>query len=199
MKYGVIGKKSEMTQIFDEKGNVIPVTLINLKGSVVVGKSSDKVIVGYGKKRKANKADLGRYKDLGYVPQIIKEFALAEDTEVATGAKVEMDFEVGDVVNVTGVSKGKGFQGVVKRWGFAGGPKTHGQSDRHRAPGSIGGGTTPGRVYKGKKLPGRMGGKVKTVEGLKIAYIDKEQMIIGVKGAVPGNKNGILYINNSKK
>lgn len=199
MKYGVIGKKSEMTQIFDEKGRSIPVTLINLRGCVVVGKADDKVVVGFGKKRKTNKAELGRYKSLGYVPQITKEFALTDEIEITPGSNVEIDLEVGDVVNVTGTSKGKGFQGVVKRWGFAGGPKTHGQSDRHRAPGSIGGGTTPGRVYKGKKLPGRMGGKVKTIEGLKVAYIDKKQMIIGIKGAVPGNKNGILYIQNSKK
>lgn len=188
-----------MTQIFDEKGNAIPVTLINLKGCVLVDKVDDKVLVGLGRRRKATKAELGKYKTLGYVPQVVKEFNVEDGADLKLGTKVEIDLEIGDLVNITGTTKGKGFQGVVKRWGFAGGPKTHGQSDRHRAPGSIGGGTTPGRVYKGKKMPGRMGGKIKTVEGLKVAFIDKNEMIIGVKGAVPGNKNGVLYIANTKK
>ncbi len=122
-------------------------------------------------------------------------------TRIKTEAKVELAelFKAGDKVKVTGWAKGKGFAGVVKRWGFKGGPKTHGQSDRMRAPGSIGQGTTPGRVYKGKKMAGRMGGQRVTVSGLKIFGLDQENHFLLVTGLVPGSRNGKLIVKKMKE
>lgn len=194
MEYGLIGQKKEMTQIFNEKGYAIPVTLVDISGCKIVGKVGTRVVVGYGNKKNPTKSEIGKYKELGFVPEIVKEFELAKETDAKLGSSIIESLEIGHKVMVSSKTKGKGFQGVVKRWGFAGGPKTHGQSDRHRAPGSIGGGTTPGRVYKGKKMPGRMGGKIKTVKGLIISYIDKENGILGIKGAIPGHKNTFVII-----
>jgi len=123
-----------------------------------------------------------------------------KDTELKEGDKVTVDvFQIGDHVDVIGTSKGKGFQGGVKRYHFAGGPKTHGQSDRHRAPGSRGSGTTPGRVYKGARGPGHMGSDRVTVQNLKIVLVDPERNLLGVRGAVPGAKGGILLIKAARK
>ncbi|MFQ5577673.1 MAG: 50S ribosomal protein L3, partial [Anaerolineae bacterium] len=108
-------------------------------------------------------------------------------------------FEVGDRVDVVGTSTGKGFAGVVKRHGFAGGPKTHGQSDRHRAPGSIGAGTTPGRVFKGMRMPGRMGGDRVTVSNLKVVFVPPERNEVALKGAFPGEKNGLVMVKQARK
>jgi large subunit ribosomal protein L3 len=116
------------------------------------------------------------------------------------GQKVLVDiFEEGEFVDVTGITKGRGFAGVVKRHGFSGGPKTHGQSDRLRAPGSIGACTTPGRVFKGKRMPGRMGGERVTAQGLKVVIVDPERNLLAVRGAVPGAKNGLLMIRLARK
>jgi len=129
-------------------------------------------------------------------PRHIKEVRVEKDSELKVGdfIKLEDVFKKGDVIAVTGISKGKGFAGVVKRWGFAGGPKTHGQSDRERAPGSIGQRTTPGRVYKGKKMAGRMGSDQITVKGLTVIDIDLENNHIAVAGAVPGKTGGLIFI-----
>lgn len=194
MEYGLIGQKREMTQIFNDKGNAIPVTLVDVSGCRIVAISGNRVTVGFGKKRNPTKAEVGKYKELGFVPEMIREFELSIESNAKVGSLLIESVELGHKVIVSSKTKGRGFQGVVKRWGFAGGPKTHGQSDRHRAPGSIGGGTTPGRVYKGKKMPGRMGGKTKTVKGLTISYIDKESGILGIKGAIPGHKNTFVII-----
>ena len=132
----------------------------------------------------------------------LREIRLDEDetARLEEGQKVTVDlFEEGEFVDVTGTSKGRGFAGVVKRYGFRGGPKTHGQSDRLRAPGSIGACTTPGRVFKGKRMPGRMGGERVTAQGLKIVLVDPERNLLAVRGAVPGAKNGLLLIRQARK
>lgn len=189
-----------MTQIFREDGRVIPVTIIDVS-EVFIGAKKHKEKDGYdavvlvkGKKKKITKPEAGKFKELGFVPQYAFEAKnFQEEIEIGSEVKASM-FKVDEVVNVTGVSKGKGFQGVVKRWGFHGGPKTHGQSDRHRAPGSIGSGTTPGRVYKGKRMGGRMGGIKKTIRNLQIVAVDEQNGFIAIKGAVPGNKGSIVMI-----
>ncbi|WKZ27859.1 MAG: 50S ribosomal protein L3 [Candidatus Dojkabacteria bacterium] len=196
----IIGEKKQMTRIFNEDGQVVPVTIIDVKGSVIaLEKTLDRdgynaVVIGFGKKNKATKAETGKYKKLGFVPMVSME---ARDFKLDADAGTELKagiFEVNEKIDVSGVSKGKGFQGVVKKWGFSGGPKTHGQSDRHRAAGSIGSGTTPGRVYKGKKMAGRMGGDNKTVKNLRIVAIDEANGLIAVKGAIPGAKGSIVMI-----
>jgi len=196
-----IGKKIEMTQVFDKKGKVLPVTVIDIDDSKVVGiKTKDTdgytaVVIGSGKKRYPTKADIGKYKALGYVPKYVSEFRVDNIEGFEIGNKVDIgNLKEGTKVDVTGVTKGKGFQGVVKRHGFKGGPRTHGQSDRLRAPGSIGARTTPGRVYKGKRMAGRMGGVNFTVKNLLVVKVDIENNLVLLKGAVPGNKGSIIKI-----
>lgn len=196
----LLAQKREMTQIYDEDGAVIPVTILDVSDVYVIGiKNSDKdgynaTILGKGKKKNANKPEVGKYKKLGFVPNYIKEIRdLVLETDENSKLTVSL-FKNGEIVSVTGSSKGKGFQGVVKRWNFHGGPKTHGQSDRWRAPGSIGSGTTPGRVYKGKKMAGRMGGEQITVKNLEVVFVDEKNELLGIKGAVPGNKGAFILI-----
>ena len=204
----IIGEKKEMTQIYSEDGTVVPVTIVDVNNVVIAGLKSIEtdgytaVVLGKDKKKKSTKAEEGKFKALGFVPKYVKEGAYTKEDigEVKVGDIIKASvFETNDKVDVTGVSKGKGFQGVVKRWGFHGGPKTHGQSDRHRAPGSIGSGTTPGRVYPGKKMGGRMGGQQKTVQNLKIVIIDEENGLLGIKGAIPGSKGTLVMIKPTKK
>lgn len=199
----LIGQKKEMTQIFDSSGAVIPVTVVSYDEVFVVAKKNSEkdkysaLVFGLGKKKKPNKSELGKYSALGFVPEQVVEVRVNEkdldNYEIGKQVSAEV-FELKEKVNVIGVSKGKGFQGVVKRWGFKGGPKTHGQSDRHRAPGSIGSGTTPGRVYKGKKMAGRMGGEQVTVKNLKVALVDDENKMIAIKGALPGSKGSFVIV-----
>lgn len=196
----LLAQKREMTQIYDEDGAVIPVTILDVSDVYVIGiKNSDKdgynaTILGKGKKKNANKPEVGKYKKLGFVPNYIKEIRdLVLETDENSKLTASL-FQNGEIVSVTGSSKGKGFQGVMKRWNFHGGPKTHGQSDRWRAPGSIGSGTTPGRVYKGKKMAGRMGGEQVTVKNLEVVFIDEKNELLGIKGAVPGNKGAFILI-----
>lgn len=200
----IIAQKKEMTQVFGEDGRVVPVTIVDVNEVYMIGKKDEDkdgyqaIILGKGKKKNANKPELGKYKKLGFVPNFIKEI---RDTEIELEENTKIDanlFENGEVISVTGDTKGKGFQGVVKRWNFHGGPKTHGQSDRWRAPGSIGSGTTPGRVYKGKKMAGRMGGNQITVKNLEIVLVDKENGLIGIKGAIPGNKGSYIIIKSKE-
>ncbi|MBN1331319.1 50S ribosomal protein L3 [Candidatus Dojkabacteria bacterium] len=199
-----IGIKKEMTQIYDEEGKVFPVTLIDISKSIVAGtKTQEKdgynaVILGIGEK-KANKAETTKFKGLKIVPRKAVEFRIEEMPEgLETGAEVELDIKPDQKIDITGTTKGKGFAGVVKRWGFKGGPKTHGQSDRQRAPGSIGSGTTPGRVYKGKKMGGRMGGERQTTGNLRVVKLDTENGLLYVKGAVPGSKNSYVLIRKAR-
>lgn len=203
MIQGLIGKKLGMTQIFTDDGRVVPVTVIKAGPCLVVQKKIKennplmKIQLGFvedKKVKKVNKAIKGHF-DKAKVPptRVLKEFFIDEDN-VKVGDAVKVDiFEEKERVNITGTTKGKGFQGVVRRWNFAGGSATHG-SMFHRRPGSIGMCAYPGKVIKGKKMPGRMGGKVKTVKGLNVVKIDLENNILVVKGAVPGFDGNYIYI-----
>jgi|OpeIllAssembly_1097287.scaffolds.fasta_scaffold133146_2 large subunit ribosomal protein L3 len=195
----IIGLKKNMSQIFQKDGNVVPVTFIDVTDVVVAHKKTmekdgyEAYVIAIGKKKNPSKAEIGKFKELGYVPEHAVEAEL--DVELNIGDKVSPEiFVESKKVNITGITKGKGFQGVVKRWGFKGGPRTHGQSDRQRHPGSIGMRTTPGRVFKGKKMGGRMGGDAKTVKNLKLVEIDAANSLLAVKGAVPGNKNSLVIV-----
>ncbi len=202
----LIGQKIDQAQKFLQDGKRIPVTEISLGDNVVVQvKSTDKegysaLQLGVGTRKKATKSLIGHAKKVGLdqAPIKIKEISVEnfEGEMPKAGDLIAVDtvFKLGDVVKVTGVSKGKGFAGVVRRYNFRGGPKTHGQSDRHRAPGSIGQSATPGRVYKGKRMAGRMGSDVVSIANLVVVDIDVENKKIFVSGLVPGIKNSFVTI-----
>lgn len=207
---GLIGKKIGMTQIFDETGVAVPVTIIEagpcyvtqIRRPEVDGYSA--VQLGYGevKPKRLTGGELGHLKRSGLnLPPLrfLREFR-AKNPDVKEGETVTVEaFVVGERVDVVGASKGKGFQGGVKRYGFRGGPKTHGQSDRHRAPGSRGSGTTPGRVFKGSRGAGHMGNERVTAQHLKVVLVDAERNLIGVCGAVPGPRGGLVIIKEARK
>ncbi len=195
----ILGKKLEMTQIFDEEGNAIPVTLIKVDPCVVVQvKTEDKdgynaVQIGTGTKKRLNKAMKGHLKGLGEFA-VLKEFRVSNSEGINVGDKIDLSvFSEGDKILLWGTSRGKGFQGVVKRYGFAGGPASHGQKHNLRTPGSIGA-LGPQKVFKGKKMPGRTGNKRVFVKGLKIVKVDKDNNILAVSGAVPGKKGSLVEI-----
>ena len=202
----LIGQKVNQAQSFLQNGLRIPVTEITVTENVVLQvKTADKdaysaVQLGAGLKKKPIKALLGHVKKSGVdkAPFKIKEVRVDNVSEDLPGAgdSIALDsvFKPGDIVQVTGTSKGKGFAGVVRRYNFRGGPKTHGQSDRHRAPGSIGQGTTPGRVYKGKRMAGRMGSDTVTVKNLTVVDVDAENKKLYVSGLIPGHRNSWVYI-----
>ncbi len=204
MVNGLIGKKIGMSQVFDENGKLIPVTLIKAGPCVVVQvktrERDNYEAVQLGLVENVNPKNIkkpikGHLEKAGVgAVRVLKEFQPAGDEEVKPGQKITVEiFEGVEKVNITGKSKGKGFQGVVKRHGFGGGRATHG-SMFHRAPGSIGQCAYPSRVFPGKRLPGHMGNKKVTVKGLKVVGIDKENNLLIVKGAVPGSRGGYLYI-----
>ena len=209
MMKGLIGKKIGMTQIFDENGSAVPITLIEA-GPCYVTQVRDPKVDGYNavqlgfeevKPKRLSGGQLGHLKSNELPPlRFLREFRV-KDTEVSEGDKLEVGeiFSVGDQVDVVGTSKGKGFQGAMKRHGFRGGPKTHGQSDRQRSPGSIGATTTPGRVFKGKKMPGHMGSERVTVQNLRVEFVDPDRNLLGVRGAVPGPKGGVVMIKDARK
>lgn len=219
----ILGKKTEISQMFDADGKMMPVTEIITSPCHVVRvkwPQEDKysaVQLGFLQTKKIAKPVKGQLEKAGIKTPLrfLREFRIdSEDKNIkiidADGKKTlqigklivtpgmelkpEMVFKEGDLVNVSGTSKGKGFQGVVRRHGFAGGPKTHGQSDRERAPGSIGSGTTPGRVYKGMRMAGRMGGVRETIKNLKVVKIAEDRIYI--KGLVPGHKGSLIEIRN---
>jgi len=197
MKF-VLGKKLNMTQIFDESGNVRPVTLVEVEPCTVTQirteeKDGYKAIqIGFGHKKKINKPEQGHLSDLGQF-SVLREFK-ANTEEFKVGDKVDVSsFEDGDDVVVTGISKGKGFQGVVKRHKFHGGPASHGQKHTLRSPGSIGA-KGPQKVFKGVKMGGRMGSDRVPVKGLKIVKVDSENNILAISGAVPGRRGTLLEI-----
>lgn len=206
---GIIGKKVGMTQIFMSDGTVIPVTVVEAGPCVVVQKKTvesdgyNALQLGFGKilkAKKINKPMAGHFKknNLEFF-KILKEFRTDNVEEFEVGQEIKADiFAEGDLVDVQGISIGKGFQGVIKRHGFGGGPASHG-SDFHRAPGSIGMCEFPGETLKGKKMPGRMGNKTVTIQGLKIVKVMADKNVLLIKGAVPGHKNGIIYIKKSTK
>lgn len=200
---GIIGRKIGMTQIFQENGRVEAITAIEAGPCFVtqvkrVAKGGyDAVQLGFGTAKRLNLPEKGHLKNVGLLKHL-REFEASDIDSIEVGQKVDTSiFEPGDLVDVTGISKGKGFAGVVKRYHFAGGPKTHGQSDRHRAPGSIGATTTPGRVFKGKRMAGHMGDERVTVRRLKVVEADAERNLLLVHGAVPGAKKGLVIIRKS--
>jgi large subunit ribosomal protein L3 len=206
MTEGIIGKKLGMTQVFREGGLSEPVTAIQAGPCMVMQvKTLEKdgyqaVQLGYGTARqRARKHAKGKEKEAPK-PRYRREFPLAAGEEMTPGQTVDVTlFQPGDKIDVTGTSRGKGFAGGVKRWNFRGGPKTHGQSDRHRAPGAIGMCTTPGRVWKGMRMSGHMGSRRVTVCNLEVHEADPERNLLLLKGAVPGMKNSLVLVRKSRR
>jgi large subunit ribosomal protein L3 len=206
---GLIGKKLGMAQIFDSAGRMIPVTIIEA-GPCFVAQVRTKEKEGYSavqlgfaeiKSKRLTAGELGHLQKAALPPlRYLREFRIDADQAPKPGDKISVDiFQTGEKVDVIGDSKGKGFQGGVKRHGFRGGPITHGQSDRQRAPGAIGSTTTPGRIYKGKRMAGHMGAAKVTSSGLQVALVDAERNLLGVAGSVPGPKGGIVIIREARK
>jgi large subunit ribosomal protein L3 len=207
---GIIGKKLGMTQVYDENGKVIPVTVIQAGPCPVLDLRTQEshgysaVQIGFGSKKAKNvsKAVLGHLNKSGNSenpPSIIKEVRLKEDPSQALGDSLTVDlFSAGSYVDVTGTTKGKGFQGVVRRYNFGGGRASHG-GDWTRKPGSIGMCEYPGRVYKGRKMPGHMGSVQRTIMGLKVVQVRAQDNVVLVKGAVPGHKGSIVVVRTAKK
>jgi len=203
MVEGLIGKKIGMTQTFNDKGNVIPVTVIEAGPCTVIqmktvekdGYSAVQMGLVEDKEQKSNKPMAGHLKKAGInAAKIIREFHFDEGSEVKEGSQFFADiFNEGDKVSVVGISKGKGFAGVVKRWGFHGGKRTHG-SMFHRRPGSTGASAYPSRVFKGKKLPGHLGDNRVTVRNLKVIQVEKDKNLLVISGAVPGASGGYVLI-----
>jgi large subunit ribosomal protein L3 len=203
MIQGIIGRKLGMTQVFRDNGEAEAVTAIEAGPCTVtqirtVAKEGyNAVQLGFGEVKRLKAPQRGHLKGLGQLGNL-SEFRVDDTKNIEVGEKIDVSlFEAGDLVDITGVSKGKGFAGVVKRYHFAGGPKTHGQSDRHRAPGSIGATTSPGRVFKGLRMAGRMGNKRVTARHLEVFEADPARNLLLVKGAVPGARNGLLLIKKS--
>lgn len=223
----LLATKKDMSQTFVE-GVRLPVTELSVGPCVVTQiKTKEKdgywaVQLGFGTKNikkiskplkghlkktqnlknsKTPKSNNSKTKNQTHFPRHIREVRLTKEPKVKVGDEIKVTdiFSVGNIIQVTGTSKGKGFAGVMKRWGFAGGPRTHGQSDRQRAPGSIGQGTDPGRVWKGKKMPGRMGTDTVTVKNLVVVQVDKDKGTILVSGPVPGNRESLLFVSKTGK
>src|SRR4051812_20718599 len=204
---GLLGKKLGMTQVFDPTGRALAVTVIETGPCVVTQLRTEEsdgyngVQLGFGTAKRLNKPEAGHLRASGANSRYVREIRTDGNGDLAVGQTVTADavFKAGDQVDVTGQSKGKGFQGVVKRHHFAGGPKTHGQSDRWRAPGSVGAGTTPGRVFKGLKMAGHMGDERVTVQNLRVVDVDTERNLVLIAGAVPGANGGLVTIRQSVK
>ncbi|MFM8530067.1 MAG: 50S ribosomal protein L3 [Ilumatobacteraceae bacterium] len=201
MIQGLIGRKLGMTQMFDEAGVVHPVTVVEAGPCVVTQvKTEEKdgytaLQLGFGLSKRLNKPEQGHRAASGFQSRTLREVKADDVAEFTVGQVLKADvFENGEVVDVTGTSKGRGFQGGVKRHGFSGGPRTHGQSDRLRAPGSIGSSATPGRVFKGLRMAGHMGVDKVTVRNLQILRVDTERNLLLIKGSVPGPNNGLVII-----
>lgn len=201
----LLGIKKEMTATYDSRGRRVGATVVEMKPSVITqvkreeGKDGYNAIqMGYGTKKSVKKPQIGHAKKAGLDQKIswFREVKAADQQDLKPGTEIKLDqvFSIGDAVKVTGTSKGKGFQGGVRRHGFHGGPKTHGQSDRLRAPGAIGSGTTPGRVYKGKRMAGHMGHTQVSVKNLEVVGIDKVNNLLVIKGAVPGPAGGLITV-----
>ncbi len=198
----MIGKKVGMTHLFKD-GQEVVVTAIKAGPCFITQVKTEQkdgynaIQLGFEESKRLNSAEKGHLKSIGQF-KYLREFKVKDMGDAQEGQKIDVDiFKSGDLVNITGTSKGKGFAGGVKRYHFAGGPKTHGQSDRHRAPGSIGATTSPGRVFKGLRMAGHMGNKKTTVRNLEVVDVNLENHLILVKGAVPGSKKGLLLINKA--
>ncbi|MBN2543470.1 50S ribosomal protein L3 [bacterium] len=205
---GLIGKKIGMTRIFNPDGKSIPVTVIKAGPCKVIQKKTEKkdgykaVQLGFEPtEKRINKPMLGHFKKAGLKPfKKIREFRLSvDDPDYKVGDTVTIEmFNVNEKINCTSLSKGKGFTGVIKKYGFHGGPKTHGQSNKYRAPGSIGSSATPSRVIKGMKMAGHKGAKNTTVKNLKVIIVDNENSLLTVKGTVPGWKGNYVLLKKAK-
>jgi len=200
----ILGKKIGTTAVFAEDGKSDCVTAIQVGPCTVTQVKTtdsdgyDGAQIGFENISRANKPTSGHLKKSGSLFRYLKEVEVSDVSLVEVGQEFDVGmFDLGDKIDATGYSKGRGFAGVVKRWGFKGGPKTHGQSDRHRAPGSIGAGTSPGRVIKGLKMAGHMGNAKVTAQNLEVVLADKERNLLLVKGSVPGSGNSLVLI--SKK
>lgn len=208
MTKGILGKKVGMTQVFTEGGELVPVTVIEAKPNVVLQVKTvetdgyNAVQLGFDDKRNvlSNQPEQGHVKKADTSPKrFIREIRDAELGDVEVGSEITVEtFKQGDIIDVTGTSKGKGFQGVIKRHNQSRGPETHG-SRYHRRPGSMGQAADPARVFKGKKLPGRMGGQTTTIQNLEIVRVDANKNVILVKGNVPGPKKSMVEIRSAKK
>ncbi len=208
---GILGKKVGMTQVFDERGEVIPVTIIEAGPCFVAQKKTAKqdgyaaIQLGFEevKPKRLTRPQKGHLRRNNLPPlRHLREIRMSEGEieEYEEGQKIGIGiFEAGDVVDVIGISKGRGFAGAMKRHGFGGGPATRGQSDRQRSPGSIGATSTPGRVFKGKRMPGRMGNQRVSAQNLQVVLVDPQRNLLAVKGSVPGARNGLLLIREARK
>ena len=209
MNKGLIGKKIGMTQIFDEKGNVIPVTVIECGPCVVAQKKTaendgyDAIQLGFmdAKAKHMTKAEQGHFEKNGLqLKKHLKEFRYEDCSKYNVGDVITVDtFAAGEKVDITGMTKGHGYSGVVKRWNCHKLRMTHGVGPVHRQPGSMGANSSPSRIFKNKKMAGQYGNEKMTVQNLKVVKIDSEKNILAVKGAVPGAKNGIVFVRNSVK
>ena len=203
MIQGIIGRKLGMTQVFGDDGKAKAITAIEAgpctvtQVKTIVEKGYSAAQLGFSEVKRLKSPLKGHLKELGQF-KYLREFRVADTEAIKVGDKIDVSlFKAGDLVDITGISKGKGFAGVVKRHHFAGGPKTHGQSDRHRAPGSIGATTSPGRVFKGLRMAGHLGNSRVTVRHLQVFETDPTRNLLLVEGAVPGAKNGLLLIRKS--
>jgi len=207
---GILGRKVGMTQVFSRDGRALPVTVVEAGPCWVTAIRNPErdgypaVQLAFGFKRTLNKPRLGHVRKATgnneLRPRVLREFrGDIEGAALGQRVTVDMIFNEEDFVDVIGVSKGKGFQGGVKRWHFRGGPKTHGQSDRTRAPGSVGAGTTPGRTYRGQKMAGHMGHQRVTVQNLQVVGVDSDNNVLLIKGAVPGPRNGVIMVRKAIK
>ncbi len=204
----ILGKKVGMTQVFAEDGRVVPVTVVAAGPCTVVRKKTvetdgyEAVQIGFGeaKEKKMNKPDLGQFKKVNVAAKkYLKEFRLEGAAELEVGSEYKVDvFETGEKIDVSGTSKGKGFLGVIARWGQHRGPMTHG-SRYHRRPGSMGACASPGKVMKGKRLPGRGGFESVTIQNLEVVKVDADKNLILIKGAIPGPSGGLVTIKKSVK
>ena len=205
MILGFLGKKIGMTHVFREDGRVVPVTIIEAGPCVVTQIKTEEtdgyqaVQLGFGDTKRSNKPMAGHLKN-SRICRYLREVQADEVSEFEVGQTIGVDiFEPGEMLDVIGRSKGRGFAGSMKRHGFHGGPRTHGQSDRARAPGSIGGGTTPGKVFKGMKMAGHMGNRRITAKGLEVVEVDPDRNLLFIKGGVPGAPNGLLQLKRTGK
>ena len=207
---GLLGTKLGMTQVWDENGNVVPVTVIEVAPNVVTqirtaeldGYSAVQIAAGQIDPRKVNKPTAGHFEKAGVTPRRhLTEVRTSDAAEYTLGQEltVEGTFEAGQKIDVVGTSKGKGFAGAMKRHNFSGVGASHGAHRNHRKPGSIGGASTPGRVFKGQRMPGRMGGERVTLQNLTVQAIDAEMCLILVKGAVPGARGRLVFVRNAVK
>ena len=205
---GLLGRKIGMTQVFGPTGEVIPVTVLEVGPCFVTQvRTQDRdgyeaVQIGFGavRPKSLNRPQKGHLKGTGQILRHLREFESDDLDSHEVGQQLNVDlFEIGQLVDLTGTSKGRGFQGVMRRHGFRGGPRTHGQSDRARAPGSIGAGTDPGHVWKGTRMAGRMGNRRVTTQNLQVVEVLAEKNLLLIKGSVPGAKNGLVMVRRAVK